>query len=146
MLNRNCLIACLLLLAAPMVQAEQSKSFGDYTVHYSAFTTDILTPAVAKHYRIQRSKSRALLNIAVLKKVMGTTAKPVNAKISGSAANLSQQLRELNIRELNEDGAIYYVAINNVSNNETLKYTLHITPEGESEPFTLSFDQTFVTD
>jgi len=140
------MMSCLLIFATGGVQAEQSQSFDDYTVHYSAFTTDVLNPAVAKQYRIQRSKSRALLNISVLKKVMGTTGKPVRASIIGSAINLSQQFRKLSIRELTEDGAIYYIAVVNVSNNETLKYTLEIQPEGEEKSFTLSFDQAFVTE
>lgn len=146
-MNMKVFITGLILISLPwLVNAEQSRSFGDYTVHYSAFTTDVLNPTVAKNYRIQRSKNRALLNVSVLKKVMGTTSKPVRASISGSATNLYQQLRDLEIRELTEDGAIYYIAVVNVSNNETLKYTLHITPEGESEPFTLTFDQAFVTE
>ena len=53
-------LAAILATVSFGVTAEQSKSFGDYTVHYSAFTTDILTPAVAKSYRIPRSKYRAL--------------------------------------------------------------------------------------
>ena len=146
MTARSMIMSCLLIFVTGGAQAEQYQSFDDYTVHYSAFTTDVLTPAVAKQYRIQRSKSRALLNVSILKKVMGTTVKPVRASITGSASNLSEQLRKLSIRELNEDGAIYYIAVVNVSNNETLKYTLEIQPEGEEKSFTLSFDQAFVTE
>ena len=50
-------VAC---VAAMPARAEQSATFGDYTVHYVAFTTDILTPEVAKSYKIQRSKNRVL--------------------------------------------------------------------------------------
>ncbi len=128
------------------VSAEQSKSFGDYTVHFSAFTTDILSPAVAKSYSIARSKNRSLLNISVLKKVMGTPGSPIKAKVNATAINLSSQLRELNVRELNEDGAIYYIAEATVNNEETLKYTLTIIPEGETEPYTFSFQQQFFTE
>lgn len=62
------LVVFILALSTAEIQAEQFKNFGDYTVHFSAFTTDILTPEVAKSYRIPRSKNRALLNISVLKK------------------------------------------------------------------------------
>ncbi len=128
------------------VSAEQSKSFGDYTVHFSAFTTDILTPAVARSYRIPRSKNRALLNISVLKKVMNTPGSPVKAKVDATATNLSSQLRQLKVRELTEYGAIYYLAETTVNNEETLKYTLTIQPEGETEPYTFSFQQQFFTE
>ena len=139
------LLAVLMGTATISVNAEQSKSFGNYNVHFSAFTTDILTPDVAKNYRISRSKNRALLNISVLKKVMGTAGSPVSAKVDATATNLSSQLRELDVRELKESEAIYYIAETMVNNEETLKYTLSITPEGETEAYTFSFQQQFFT-
>jgi hypothetical protein len=138
-------ILATVLLAALPARAEQSATFGDYTVHYVAFTTDILTAEVAKEYRIQRSKSRILLNVSVLKKVMGTTATPVRAQVTATATNLSAQLRELEIRELSSDGAIYYIAETGVTNEETLKFTVRVLPEGLTEPFTVSFEQQFFT-
>ncbi len=145
---KRALIICFALFfgtATNAVNAEQLKSFGDYTVHYSAFTTDILTPEVAKSYRIQRSKNRALLNISVLKKVMNTAGSPVKASVEASATNLSAQLRELEVRELSEHGAIYYIAETTVNNKETLKYSVRIIPEGETQAFELSFSEQFYT-
>lgn len=139
-------LAALLSTTTIAVNAEQSKSFGDYTVHFSAFTTDILTPEVAKSYRIQRSKNRALLNISVLKKVMNTAGSPVKARVEATATNLSSQLRELDVKELSEHGAIYYIAETTVNNKETLKYSLKIQPEGESEVFDFTFTQQFFTE
>ena len=136
----------LLVAASLPANAEQAKVFGDYTVHYSAFSTDILTPEVAKSYQIPRSKNRALLNISVLKKLMGTTGQPVKADVKATATNLSAQLRELDVRELAEHGAVYYIAQTTVANEETLRYEISITPEGESAAFTFSFDQQFFTD
>ncbi len=140
------LLAVLMSTTISNVSAEQSKSFGDYTVHFSAFTTDILTPEVAKSYRIPRSKNRSLLNISVLKKVMGTAGTPVSAKVEATATNLSAQLRQLDVRELKEHGAIYYIAEATVNNKETLKYTLTITPENETEAYSFSFQQQFFTE
>jgi hypothetical protein len=128
------------------VNAEQSKVFGDYTVHFSAFTTDLLSSEVAKLYRIPRSRNRALLNISVLKKVMNALGSPVKANIHATSTNLSSQLRELKMRELNEDGATYYIAETTVNNEETLKYTLTITPVGATETYTFSFHQQFFTE
>lgn len=140
------LVSSLLLVAAAPVMAEQSRSFGDYTVHYSAFSTDILSPEVAKSYQISRSKNRALLNVSVLKKVMGTTGQPVKAEVKATATNLSAQLRELEVRELTEHGAIYYIAQTTVNDEETLRYELSVKPEGEEMPFNFSFQQQFFTD
>lgn len=141
------LSTALFLLAMPlMAQAEQSKKFGDYTVHYSAFTTDNLTPSVARAYNIPRSKNRALLNISVLKKTTDGPSKPSRARIKGTTTNLSQQLRELSLREISEKGAIYYIAETPVDNAETLKYNLEITPEGETITYKFSFQEQFYTE
>lgn len=144
---RASLVLVILMLAgfAPAGLA-QSKTVGDYTVHYSAFTTDTLSPEVAKTYKIQRSKTRALVNVSVLKKVMGTAAQPVKAAITGTATNLNAQLRQLELREINEHGAIYYIAELPVKSDEVLNFALHIKPEGLEQPFTVNFQQHFFTE
>ena len=143
------LLSGALCLFCAGTMAEQSSTFGDYTVHYSAFTTDILTPEVAKAYGIQRSKSLALLNISVLKKVMGTTGQPVRAKVQATATNLSAQLRQLNVRELideqTDSKAIYYMAETTVADGETLKFSITVTPAESSASTTVTFDQQFFT-
>ena len=125
--------------------AERSSTFGKYTVHYNVLTTDLLEPSVAHSYNISRSRQRALLNVAVLKRVMGTTGRPVTAKVHATATNLSAQLREIEMRELREGGAIYYLGQFSVNNEETFKFTLQVTPEGETESHRLSFQQQFFT-
>jgi len=138
--------AALAFLLPFMAAAEQSQKFGDYTIHYIAFTTDQLTPEVAKYYQIPRSKNRVLVNISVLKKtsdkVLGT---PVRAKVVGEAKNLSEQLREVKLREIVEENAIYYIGDTQINNEETLRYTFQITPEGEAKPYQLSFQEQFYT-
>jgi hypothetical protein len=134
-----------LTLLATSSRAEQFVSFGEYTMHYSAFTTDHLDTTVARTYNILRSKNRALLNIAVLRKVMGTTGQPVKARIEVTAANLNAQLRQIEMREINDAGGIYYIAELAVNDQETLSFTIKLTPEGTKESFTTSFQQQFFT-
>ena len=138
-------ISLIFLLSAFNISADQSKDFGDYTIHYSAFTTDVLTADIARVYSITRSKNRALLSISVLKKVMDASIKPVRAEVEASATNLSAQLKTFEIRELNDQGAIYYIAETQVNHRETLKFDLAITPEGEENTYRFSFDQQFFT-
>ncbi len=140
------LVALLLITSGLVAKAEQSKTFGDYTIHYVAFNTNMLSPDVATAYKIRRSKNRVILNISVLKKIMGTTGKPVKAEIEATATNLSRQLRKLNVRELTAQGAIYYIAETAVNNEETLNFELNVTPEGESMALHLSFQQQFFTE
>jgi len=139
------LLGLLMVTGAIHANAEQAKTFGDYTVHYSTFTTDMLTPDVARVYNITRSKSRALMNISVLKKVMDTTAKPVRATVVASATNLSAQLKNLQVKEISDQGAIYYIAEIPISDRETLNFNVAVTPEGEGRTYTLTFQQQFFT-
>ena len=125
--------------------AENSRVFGDYVVHYNAFRSDTLSPEIAKAYELTRRNNRIIVNITVLKKVMGTTGKPVSATIAGNASNLTGQLKTLEFREIKEDTAIYYIAELKVSDGEFLKFKLNITPEGEEGPARLQFSKRFFT-
>ena len=77
--------------------AESSKEYGPYVIHYNAFRSDTLQPEVAKAYNLKRRNNRAILNIAVLKKVMDTTGTPTSAKVTGHASNLTGQLKNLEL-------------------------------------------------
>ena len=139
------LLPALLSLSA-VSEAEQSRTFGDYTIHYSAFASDLLTPAVARSYRVKRSKNRALINVSVLKKHLGTTGVPVKATVKASARNLNQQLRGVEFKEIRVESAIYYLGQVRVNNEETLDFELNIMPEGESAALSFTFRQQFFTE
>lgn len=139
------LLSMMVLITTP-AKAEQSQTFGDYTVHYNAINTDILDANVAKAYDITRSKNRALLNISVLKNVMGTSVQPVKASVEVTATNLSAQLRTIKIRELEDAGAIYYIGEIPIRNEETLEFDVQVQPEGSEETHNLKFQQQFFTD
>lgn len=145
----NLLIKSLLILVffgvSTQLSAENSRVFGDYVVHYNAFRSDILSPEMAKAYDVTRRNNRIVVNITVLKKVMGTTGKPVEATITGNASNLTGQLKTLEFREIKEDTAIYYLAELKVSDGEFLKFRLNITPQGEQGPARLQFSKRFFT-
>ncbi len=142
---KRILIAAITGLLMLNAQAEQAETFSGYAVHYNAFTTDMLDPAVASSYHIQRSKNHALLNISVLRKVMGTSGTPVAARVRASATNLSQQLREIPMREVRDGEAIYYLGEFRISNEETLKFTIHVTPADGGPEHSFSFTQQFFT-
>lgn len=135
-------LACLVLLASG-AQAENSQDFGDYVVHFNALNTDLLPPKVATEYGIKRSGNRAMLNVVVLRKVLGATGQPVPAEVTGMATTLSGQQRELALREIREPNAIYYIADFGVDHEETLRFHLKVRPEGESDTFQMEFRQQF---
>jgi hypothetical protein len=125
--------------------AESSKEFGDYVIHYNAFRSDTIPPEVAKQYGLTRANNRVLINIAVLKKVMNTTGKPTKSTVTGSASNLTGQLKQLEFKEIDEGTAIYYLADTKISDGEFLKFDIKITPEGETRTASLTFDKRFFT-
>ena len=125
--------------------AENSQDFGDFVVHFNALGTDMLPPSVTREYNIKRSQNRGMVNIAVLKKVMGTTGKPVAARVSASATNLAGQKRTIDLREIHEGTAIYYIGDFPISNEETLKFLVNVLPEGEKENYEVRFKQQFFT-
>lgn len=138
----------LLLVFTSSLAFAESKTFGAYTIHYNAFTSDILTPSVAALYKIPRSKNRALVNITVVKHSENDSlvGEPVRAEVSGIARNLSEQLRELEIREIVEKNAVYYIAITPVTNKETLRYNFEISPTGTDITYKVSFQEQFFTE
>ncbi len=126
--------------------AEQSVEFGDYTIHYNAFPTTLLPADVARSYGITRSRSRALLNVTVLKEVLGTSSKPVEATVQTTAVNLSGQVKEIPMRKVEEENAIYYLGEFVVRNEETLRFTIEVTPEHAGPSRRIEFSQQFFTD
>ncbi len=133
------------LLLAFSAAAQNSQDYGQYVVHYNAMNSSVLPPAVAQQYNIPRSTSRALVNITVLEKVMGTPNRPVHAVVTATARNLSGQLRTLDMQEVEEQGAIYYLGQLRVRDEEVFDFHVEITPDGSDEPLLLDFRQKFYT-
>ena len=128
-------------------EAQQSQDFGEYVVHYNALNTNLIPPQVAQGYGIKRSSSRALLNVAVLKKVMDTPGTPVAASVSANGTNLTGQIREIEIRKIEDtEGAIYYIGEFPVHNLETYRFNIQVAVEGEEEPLVVKFKQQFFTE
>lgn len=123
-----------------------SKDFGDYVLHFNAISTDQLQPDVARAYNIVRSGNRALLNVSIIKKEEGTTGESVAGSVSASAANLTGQVKNLTLRQIQENDAIYYIGDVSVANGETLIFTIDATPINESSRFSVRMQRQFFAD
>jgi len=132
-------------LFSGVINAENSKEFGNYVIHYNAFRSDTLTPEIAKAYSLTRRNNRMVVNITVQKKD-GDATKPVKASVSGFASNLTGQIKDLQFKEIHDGEAIYYLAQSQVSNHETLKFDIKATPAGETLVAKFKFKQKFYTD
>jgi len=133
------------LIHTENVSAETSQTFGNYTIHYNAFNSDVLQPSMAEAYGIVRSKNRGMLTITIIKKGSGPKGTPVRAKVTASASNLTGQFRKFKIREIDEKISIYYMSIFHVAHEEMLDFVLNILPEGETQAHTVKFRQKFYT-
>jgi hypothetical protein len=119
------------------------KDIGDHVVHFSAFTTDQLTPEIARTYNIVRSRERAMLNVSVIAEADYSS---VPAIVEVKTVNLTGQLKNVTMRRINEQEAIYYIGETSVANRETLIFDISVTPDGVDEPSELRFKREFFTD
>jgi len=133
------LCLCSIAVAA---HAEISQKFGPLEIHYNALTTDDLLPEVARAYKIERSKTRGLVTMSVLKQNKVGVPTPVAAKIAVYATNLNQQLAHVTMREIKEGTAIYYLGEFRVSPPDTLKFTASVEVAGEPKR-EMVFEQKF---
>lgn len=126
--------------------AATSADVGDFIVHFSAQSTDQLSPEIARAYNIVRSKNRAMLNVSIIRKSDDT---PVSGQVSVKTVNLTGQLKNVTMRKIEEPGdvvAIYYIGETAVANRETLIFDIKVTPEGSDQTSDVRFKRQFYTD
>jgi hypothetical protein len=116
---------------------------GTHTVHFSAQLTDQLPPEVARTYSIVRSKNRAMLNVSILE---NGTNNPTTADVTVKTVNLTGQLKNVTMRMIQEQEAIYYIGETPVANQETLVFDISVRPDGVEEASDVRFKRQFYTD
>jgi hypothetical protein len=139
-------VVTLLSLLPLQAGAENSTQTGGYTIHHNALTTDLLPVQVATAYGLERSKRRGLLNISVIRDEPGTMGTPVRAQIKAFARNLLGQMRTIELREIVEDQAIYYIADFPVTHRELMIFEFEVLPEGGRYPLRANMRREFFTD
>ena len=122
---------------------ESSKDFGEYVLYFNAVITDQLSRDIAREYGIVRSKSRALLNVSIHRKLDNGQTEAVTGAVSASAINLNGQLKTMTLRELREETAIYYIGELAITDGEVLIYTIDATPSNDASRFTVRFKKQF---
>ena len=136
------LIGLLALVLAPSAaMAEQAVKFGDIEVHYNAMPTSELQPEVAKNYKLERSQTRGLLTVSVLKKNQLGVGQPIKAEVEAHVVNQYSQLGNIDLREIQEGPAIYYLGEFRMSPPDTLKFTLSVKPQGSTKTHQVEFDR-----
>ena len=128
---------------------ESFADVGDHVVHFNAITTDQLPAEYARNYGITRSPNSAMLNVSIIGKADDL---PVPGEVSVKVVNLTSQLKDVEIRRIDEPGtgdafdAIYYVGIVDIRNREVLVFDVSVKPEGAESAESLRFTRQFFTD
>jgi len=137
---RSGLFAALMLTSVSAV-AETKQLLGAWEVHYSAFRSTFIAPEIARQYDIERSRYLALVNISVLDR---DTKVAQRASLSGYATNGIGNRLPLEFTEVVEGDAVYYLAQAAYTNLETLRFTIEVRADGETQE--LRFSQQFYAD
>jgi hypothetical protein len=84
-----------------------------------------------------------MVNISVIKKIEGTTGKAVPAEIRIEAKNLMGMPKDLQLREIREQEAIYYIGDFPIIDGEIVTFKLRVTPQHSDNAITARFSQQF---
>lgn len=129
------------------LSANQSYAqFGGYVIHVNAMTSDGLTPEIAQSYGITRSEDLGLINLVVLEKSDGPGMDtPVTADVKLSTANLTGQLKSVELQEIQDGVSIYYIGTVNVENRELINFDFDIRPDGSDRTLLARYSHEFYT-
>jgi len=118
----------------------------DYVVHVNAMVTADLTPEIAANYGIRRSEEKGLVNLVVLRKTdaPGMDA-PVQASIQVLARNLTEQTKDMALREIVDGPSIYYIGEVPVENREIINFDFDIRPADSDRALLVRFTHEFYT-
>lgn len=137
------ILSVIAFFSTNLVHAEQKKTFAQFDVHYVAASTAMLTPAIAKIYKIQRSKSKGLVTIAIRNTVQD---KAIEGLVRGSVKNPIGQLQALSFAKITDGDAIYYLATYNFADKQFMNFDVLVSPMGVQDTYTLNFRQQFFID
>ena len=142
---RNVLIFVLFALSA-LANAENATIAGNYKIHHNAITTDFLSAAVAKAYKIPRSTERTLLNIAITETRDDQMDKPVGARLKVIRRNLLGYREELEMQEVREGNAVYYITDFAISHKDQWIFDIEALVDGQVYPLKAQYRETFITE
>ena len=122
--------------------ARDAERFGDYLIHTNALPTQALGVDMARHYSIERSPRRGMLNVSVQKVAADGTTTAVAASISGAATNLTGHKSPIEIREIPGE-YVSYIGLFDVAPPDTYTFTLSVKPVGSDRAYDVRFSHGF---
>lgn len=144
------ILMCISLMAHGQInqpkEIQTFQKFGSYTVHYTVFNSKQIPAQVADVYKLTRSSDMVYLNISLTKTENGTATLGLPATVKAKAVNLMQQSKALELKEIKEPEATYYLAPFRHTNEEDIRFEISVLPAGEAKPLTLSFTRRLYTE
>lgn len=139
------LTALLLSLSVAAAENAYEMTFGDYTVNYSAFPSEMLEPNIAKAVDISRASYRGVVTIAVRKRGDDGKESPVAAKVKGYTTNLIGQQADLDFSKVKESDSLYYISDFSIprSGNKLITFNISVRPEGEKGSQQIEFKRQY---
>jgi len=126
--------ALLLLTAllATQAQANDRYSTKDIELYCAAVPTTELTAEAAKSYNVERSPTRGLLTVTLVKKAKGGKSETVAGQVYAGAINLHNNLSNIPIREVHEGSSVYYLGEFQVTTPDTLRFLVNANVMGKT--------------
>jgi hypothetical protein len=139
-ISKALLIIGSLLFASTASMAEQKVEFNGYEMHYIVLNTMELPVNVAEIYDIKRSRKRAFINLSILKQTDDGYGTPTSASINAVQRTLLGQRSPIDLQEIREGDAIYYIGHFNIFDQEMLWFDVELTVNN-GPTFEYSFSQ-----
>ena len=119
------------LLAAP-VQASDRYATRDIELYCVAMPTTELTAEAAKNYNVERSPSRGLLTVTLVKKGKAGKNETLSGQVYAGAINLRNNLSNIPIREVRDGDSVYYLGEFQVTTPDTLRFLVNANVMGKT--------------
>jgi hypothetical protein len=130
------------VMAADSANPNRQQQFGDLIVHYNAFASGVLQPAIAQQNGLIRSKGQGVINITAIR-----DGKTVTASVDGTVADLTGRKKPLTFRPISENSSVNYIAQFAVEPDTAATYVFTVNVKaGDGETHTLSFNQQIFSD
>ncbi|MDQ1834155.1 DUF4426 domain-containing protein [Massilia scottii] len=126
-------LALLVLPATSWSQAHEQQ-FGAYTLHSSTVGSENLSPQTARKHGIERSPTRAVLNVTLSK-----DKQTIPAQVDVSARSLTGQTRQIGMQETRTGNDVSYTGSYEFVHGEVLDFTIHATPRGSDKVLSMAY-------
>lgn len=129
-----CVLCISTLATAPAWGQSHEVKSGAYTLRASTVASNMLAASTAREHGIERSPTRGVLNVTLMK-----DQQTVAAEVEASARSLTGKSRPITLKPTTVNAYVSYTGSYDFVHGEVLDFNIKATPEGAGEPLNLSF-------